>query len=149
MMKRTWIGVFTLAVVTTVVATPVSAQNAEAGRRLHASLDGKSEVPGPGDLGAFGTAILSVNLGQERVCFDIQVAGGEVTGAHIHRGAAGEAGDVVVNLTGASNGELAGCAEVSKDLINELLTAPGGFYVNVHTDEFKAGAIRGQLSRQG
>lgn len=138
-----------LAALTFMAGTPASAQNQEAGRRLHASLDGKSEVPGPGDLGAFGTAILSVNRGQARVCFDIQVAELEVTAAHIHRGAAGEAGDVVVDLTGASDGELAGCAEASPEILNELLTNPSGFYVNVHSEEFRPGAIRGQLSKQG
>ena len=132
------------------LASPAQAQNEEAGRRLHASLDGTTEVPGPGNLSAFGTAILSVNLGQERVCFDVQLAElDDPTGVHIHEGAAGEAGDVVVSLTGASDGELAGCATAEPDVLNALLTNPSGFYVNVHTEEFPAGAIRGQLSRRG
>lgn len=147
MIGRTLMGAVILAAL---AAVPIYAQGQEAGRRLHASLDGKSEVPGPGDLNGFGTAILSVNLDQERVCFDIQVAvTGEVTGAHIHRGAEGEAGGVEVNLTDASGGELAGCADAPADILNELLSNPGGFYVNVHTAEFGPGAIRGQLKKQG
>ncbi len=128
-------------------AVPAQAQSPEGGQRLHAALDGKSEVPEVGNLGGFGTAILSVNVGQSRLCFDIQVAGIETpTGAHIHRGAAGTAGEVAVDLTGASNGELAGCAEAGSELLREMLTDPGGFYVNVHTEAFPPGAIRGQLN---
>jgi hypothetical protein len=32
-------------------------------------------------------------------------------------------------------------------VVTDLLANPAGYYVNVHNAEFRAGAIRGQLSK--
>ena len=37
------------------------------------------------------------------------------------------------------------CSRVAATLIDEILANPAGFYVNVHTTEHPAGAIRAQL----
>ena len=65
--------------------------------------------------------------------------------AHIHVGAAGTSGDVVVTLDAPNRGFSANCARVDPMLAGEIADNPAGFYVNVHNDEFPAGAIRGQL----
>jgi hypothetical protein len=39
-----------------------------------------------------------------------------------------------------------GCATVSHELMAEILANPSAFYVNVHTTDYRAGAVRGQLS---
>ena len=46
----------------------------------------------------------------------------------------------------AANG-LAGCVSVDRSLVKEIRQSPDEFYVNVHTADFPAGALRGQLSR--
>lgn len=109
---------------------------------LSATLTGAAEVPGPGDPDGSGFAIIEINGTSIR--YTIVVAGiGPVTQAHIHPGAAGVAGPVLITLT--ESGQLSGTATATQTQINQILANPGGFYVNVHNAEFSAGAVRGQL----
>lgn len=118
------------------------------GRPLSADLSGGNEVPGPGDPDGSGSAHLTLNQGQEEICFDIEVENIETpTAAHIHIGSADVAGGVVVNLDIGNNG-LSGCVDgVDKALIKAIRQNPEGYYVNVHNPEYRSGAIRGQLSK--
>jgi hypothetical protein len=123
------------------------------GRPFSTTLTGAAEVPGPGDADASGTAFISLNQGLGEVCFDLSWAGidGTVTAAHIHVGAATVAGPVVVGLfAGAFSGtdSASGCIPgVSEELIKAIRQDPENYYVNVHSDVFPAGAIRGQLGK--
>lgn len=40
-----------------------------------------------------------------------------------------------------------GCLDASEDLIKEIRQSPEAFYVNVHNDAFRPGAVRGQLTK--
>jgi hypothetical protein len=120
------------------------------GRPLSTELTGAAEVP-PGDLNGSGTATITVNPGQEEVCWEIVAAGIELpaTAAHIHVGAAGTAppNNVVVTLSAPdASGFSSGCTTVDHDLALEILKNPENYYVNVHNVPFPTGAIRGQLS---
>jgi CHRD domain len=125
------------------------------GRPFSTTLTGAAEVPGPGDPDASGTAFITLNQGQREVCFDLSWAGidGTVTAAHIHVGAATEAGPVVVPLfAGAFAGTDSASAcvtedDVSKELIKAIRHDPANYYVNIHSDVFPAGAVRGQLGK--
>jgi len=67
--------------------------------------------------------------------------------AHIHRGGSSVAGPVVVPLaTPGADGKSSGCATASRATVAAILTAPAGYYANVHTQQFPGGAIRGQLT---
>jgi 5'-nucleotidase len=144
-------GVALLAALVTVVlpAAAGSASQVPPGAPRVAQMSGNFEVPGPGDPDGTGFATVRLNAGLRTVCWDISAA--DITlpasAAHIHRGAVGEAGPVVVTLSppGAS-GRSTGCASgVSRALINEIIDFPARFYVNVHTSDYPDGAIRGQL----
>ena len=122
------------------------------GRTFSTELTGAAEVPGPGaPPPASGTATITVNPGQEEVCWAIEAEGIDLpaTGAHIHEGAVGEFGDVVVPLTPPdASGFSSGCAEapeVTREVALDILKNPEDYYVNVHTTDFEGGAIRGQL----
>ena len=124
-----------------------------AGCKLTATLAGPNEVPNPGDPNAKGTAtvvISRVDGGTGEICFSIQVSGLKLpaTASHIHSGAAGVAGPVVVPFKAPdASGNSSGCTEnVDPSLITAILTQPQNYYVNVHNTDFPNGAMRGQLT---
>lgn len=87
-------------------------------------------------------------------------AGASWTRAHIHRGASGVAGNIVIDtqlsptnavaLTNgsASNQQFTSPVVTDAALINEIISNPAGFYFNAHTVLNPTGAVRGQLVRQ-
>ena len=139
-------------------AEPAATADARAdgftGRALTATLTGEAEV-GPGDLDGSGSALVRLNSGQEQVCFDVDVEDiGAPTRIHIHEAPAGVNGpvvvtffDLVVNPDAEVPADLRGCVSADRDLVKEIRKTPSDYYVNVHTAEFPAGALRGQLSK--
>jgi hypothetical protein len=120
--------------------------------KFQTSLKGKNEVPGPGDPDGSGSASITVDRALDQVCFTIHVSGITLpaTAAHIHQGAIGVAGPVVVTLTPPdATGSSSGCTPVTPDLVAAILENPSAYYVNVHTSDFPNGALRGKLSRSG
>lgn len=118
------------------------------GRPLSAELTGAAEVPVGADPDGSGSAHVTVNPGVGEVCYSLEVADIEpARAAHIHVGAAGVNGPVVVGLAAPSDGSSSGCVAVDRDLALALIQDPSGYYVNVHNAEYPAGAVRGQLGR--
>jgi hypothetical protein len=110
------------------------------------ALDGASEVPGPGDPDGSATARLDLGTVSNEVCVS-ELTISDVTAPtlfHIHRGAVGVAGPIVVDL-GPALSAVPYCATIDAALMAELITTPDAFYLNIHNDEFQAGAVRGQL----
>ena len=115
---------------------------------LTASLTGAQEVPGPGDTDGSGRAEITIVDATDNICYDLDVRNiAPATAAHIHRGAAGEAGPPVVTLEAPADGDANGCISAPGALADEIEANPAGFYVNVHNAEFPNGAVRGQLQR--
>lgn len=118
---------------------------------LHASLSGEAEVPGPGDSGGGGIADLGISVPDGEVCGFIAVDSiATATAAHIHSGAAGVAGGVVVTLlTPGADGIAEGCVSgIDPAVLQAIIDTPNDYYVNVHNAEFPDGAVRGQLGSQ-
>jgi hypothetical protein len=92
-----------------------------------------------------GSASFTIRLGNNELCYTLTVTGlTNVTAAHIHRVATGA---VVVPLTAPTSGSASGCATVAKALLQEILSKPAAFYVNVHTQTYPNGQVQGTLSR--
>jgi hypothetical protein len=149
MRGRQRLAIITLLLLMAAVAVAGTAAAAQAeGRTLSATLTGAAEVPGPGDPDGTGTATLTVNPGLGQICYELTVSGiAPATAAHIHVGAAGVAGPVVVTLAPPTDGTSSGCVSVSRGLALAILRSPSGYYVNVHNADYPAGAVRGQLSK--
>ena len=139
-----------------ILASPVLAQPAaEGGRKFTTELTGEAEVtaagvPNQGDLDGTGTASITVNVGQQRVCWDITVDGiASPTRGHIHKAPSTTTGGIVVTFFESSSVDLDGCttAPVDRELLKDIIKNPQGYYVNVHNADFPAGALRGQLSK--
>jgi hypothetical protein len=120
---------------------------------LVAQMDGMQEVTAAGDPDGRAVGFVSLR-GKTTVRFAfIWSAIAPPTAAHIHAGGIAQAGPVVVpffanpaGLPAAING-VSGEVEVDAALASKIKNNPAGYYVNLHTAEFPAGAIRGQLPR--
>ena len=137
-----------LALLLSLLATVALPMRAAAATELLAELSGAEEVPGPGDDDGFGFANLYVDPDVGEICVFLEVLDiAQATAAHIHAGAAGVAGDVVVTLpTPGSEGYVDGCVDgLDGPTLQAILDDPAGYYVNVHNADFPAGAVRGQL----
>ena len=117
---------------------------------LSTSLSGAEEFPGPGDPNGKGWVSLTI-FENGTICYTgkVQAIGRELTGAHIHVGAAGTAGAVVVDLDPFSaditGNKASHCVVTTAEIAGAILANPSGYYVNVHTSDYPDGAIRGQL----
>ena len=128
------------------VSAAVTAQKVYGGRPLAATLAGVSGDATTDQDGA-GSATFTLNQGHGQICYDVTWTGlGVVSGLHIHAAADNA---IVVPLDAdavLTDGSAKGCVNgIAKDLIKAIRQHPEQYYVNVHTDEFTAGAIRGTL----
>jgi CHRD domain len=125
-------------------------QSGGAWTKFSAKLSGDNEVGG-GDPDGSGTA--AVKTRGTEVCYDLKWTGVDATMAHIHKGAAGANGDIVVNFFANESpldaSSKSGCVQAKEDVVNKIAANPANYYVNVHSPEFPKGAIRGQLVSGG
>jgi CHRD domain len=144
------------AAVFTALALVIPSVASAARRPLFAAMNGQNEIAN-GDRGAGdrdgGGSFSAVIEGRE-LCYGLTVRDIEdPVQAHIHRGGPNTNGPIVVPLTSlpvsGDPGSSAGCRTLSRRLVRQIRGNPGGFYVNVHTADFQAGAIRGQLFSRG
>jgi len=134
------------------------------------TLSPANEVPAIGNAESVGTGTVTVT-------FDLTYAGGAITAAtatfnvslsgfppntpiniaHIHPGAAGVNGPVLVN-TGLAAGQVVlangsgnftrGPVTMTPEVAQQILNTPEAYYFNVHSTINPGGVARGQLRRQ-
>ncbi len=117
------------------------------GNSVNLYLNGKNEVP-PVATAATGTGSITVNSDMS-VSGSITTTGIVGTVAHIHMGAAGANGPVIVPLT--KSGDNTWVVPPDAKLKDDQYQAfkAGGLYVNVHSAANKGGEIRDQLRPSG
>ena len=151
-----------LLVATTVtVLNLASVQGQQGVQSFSAALSGSANKSN-----STGTAKFLVNENNSQISYWINVTGiKKINQAHVHNGTTGQDGDIVVSLLSNSKsakgnatppkigfngnitkGDLRGPMQ-GKD-ISDLITlmGNGSAYVNIHTDKYPKGAIRGQIS---
>ncbi len=152
-------GAISAAAITAAVVPMGMAMAGHTNTLLQADLSGRAEV-GPdqriaGDPNGRGEAyVFGIDGDPTTLCYVLTVDKiGTAVAAHIHKGAAGANGPVVVNLAAPADGNAADClteGEMGKfaggQTVAEILANPGSFYVNVHNADYPGGAIRGQLA---
>jgi CHRD domain len=144
---------------TPAIAAPTGVMPADSGRNhiqfLGTVLKGANERPGPGDDDGRGVFVATVK--GDRLCYVLTQRNLDtVTMAHIHIGGRDVPGPISVGLVPPINGISADCITAGPDEGDTAMTLStselaairadsSDFYVNVHTQLFGPGAIRGQL----
>jgi len=104
---------------------------------------GSNEVP-PNTTQAYGTGVVTI-AADRSVSVTLSVIGMAPTAAHIHEGAAGTNGPVIVTLV-----RIASDAFVAPDkaMLTEAQYAAykaGNLYLNVHSAKYPGGEVRAQI----
>ena len=147
-----------LLVSASLVSTAIAQPAAQGGRKFSTPMSGAEECNaagtcGVGDSDGRGTGSVTVNIGQDRVCWEFTHSNIAVPNrGHIHKAAAGVNGGIVVdffNVAAGTEGPMTGCttAPLGKELLTDIIQNPSGYYLNLHNADFPPGAIRGQLEK--
>lgn len=142
-------------------AAPTATPTPQTGLVFTAALRSTEEVPpvANAEASCTGTATVTLDRAANKGKFEVELTGcpatAEPTIMHIHRGARGANGGVVVNsgLVAEEWKLTAGAGKVTKDiatidaaLLAEIIATPANFYFNVHSKVNPAGVVRGQLA---
>lgn len=153
--QRRWLAVL-LVLAALAAATPAAASGDETSCAAYAVLSPKNEVrpegtTDPVDSRAVGAAAILVK--GTTLSFSVAIYNPRretFTAGHIHVGAAGVNGGVLVTLfQGSSDRKLfvqADQTEISDDAAAAICGDLAGHYVNYHTTQDPQGAVRGQLT---
>lgn len=107
-----------------------------------ATLTGASEVP-PNASTATGTANLVYNENTKMFTLTMTYAGMTANAAHIHKGAVGVSGPPVFPLSNLTSPIT--YTSPALDATQQSDLKAGLYYVNIHSDAYPDGEIRGQL----
>lgn len=137
---------------------------------LRAALDGREEVNTVGTSAIVGDPdgraeayVFGIDANPNVLCYiivgakkvaELDQPPGNGRAAHIHFGARGQNGPVVINLAWPQGGQAGDCLDPSTQparfptggqVIADIKANPQNYYVNIHNTEYPGGAIRGQL----
>src|SRR5262249_9232504 len=132
-------------VVTGLMAVAQVASAKSAGKQtFFAVLNGGQVVP-PSSSNALGVGFLTLDNATKRLCYSItysQLQGTE-TEAHLHNAGVGETNAVLYDLNPLGTPKLGCIGPLKRN--EEGFLKQGRMYINIHTDIWPAGEIRGQV----
>jgi|GEM_PF-222650 len=111
------------------------------------TLNGAQENPAV-TTAATGSGVLVIDTESGEVSGSINTFGINATAAHIHTGAVGVNGPVIIPLAQSSTGVWTVGADAKLTADQVAAMRAGTLYVNVHTSANPGGEIRGQVGRQ-
>lgn len=130
-----------------VLASFASASHAKKpAQKFSAALNVGQEVPHPKgtEVGASGRFTATLTGTTLKWTLTFAHLSGPATASHIHSGARGKSGPVLVSLCGPCTSPASGTATVTQAQITDMVA--GKDYVNVHTAKNPNGEIRGQIT---
>ncbi len=132
---------FAVALFVAIGGAITTAANAQG---LKVNLSGQQEVP-PVSTSASASGTITVSP-DKSVSGSITVSGMEATAAHIHQGAPGQNGPVIIPLTKSPDNtwSIPSGAKLTDAQYKGYLA--GNLYINVHSAAHKGGEIRAQLN---
>lgn len=114
-----------------------------ADKGIQVTLSGSQEVP-PATTSASGSGRIIVGTDMS-VSGSVTTVGVEATAAHIHVGATGKNGPVIIPLVKTADNVWSVPADAKLTDAQYASYKAGELYVNVHSAKYKGGEIRGQL----
>lgn len=126
------------------VAAPIASAKSAGKLTYFAVLNGGQVVP-PSSSNALGVAFITLDNGTKRLCYSIsysQLQGTE-TEAHLHNAGVGETNAVLYDLNPIGTPKLGCIGPLKRN--EEAFLKQGRMYINIHTDVWPAGEIRGQV----
>lgn len=135
-----------------IALTPAAAASAATGDLTATATGANESVPAgvAGATGATASGSFTADDSTGQFCSTTTGTGlADATMMHIHKGGPKVDGPVVIPLDVKKLGAGKVCVTADKTLLAGIIANPAGYYFNVHTPAFPAGAVRGQLSLGG
>ncbi|HYW51840.1 MAG TPA: CHRD domain-containing protein [Gemmatimonadaceae bacterium] len=137
-----------------VAVAAAAASSAQAQTSFTSFLNGAQEAPTPRVTPAFGNGTVLLNAARTQITINLSFQGllAPITIAHIHNGPVGVSGPVIIDIRDfittapdlRSGSIMNAVINVTPEQANILLAGNG--YFNIHTTQFPAGEIRGQIN---
>jgi CHRD domain-containing protein len=127
------------------VKSPAFAQSPSC--HLVAKMDGAQETPPVPTPGTGTGDFVRQSATELAYTYTWQDLLGQAMAAHIHKAPPGVPGPIVIPLSPPSgqSGSVSDVATADAALLDDICANPGEYYINVHSDLYPGGEIRGQL----